>query len=387
MPALQRGSTYATATGRGIRWYEHGRRKKQGGFRNDSEAFAWWDAEIAPRLRAGVSTRDVTLREHVEWYLAVHAAAPRTKAKLREDLGMPEREPRKPRKRSYKTAAEVFGDRTLRDLEHARGEIVEWVGQLPPTQRARKLRALRQVLNAAVAWERMLRNPAAGVKAKTPRAPEVEAFADTEEVDLLAYELGPPWAQLTVFASETGLRPEQWCALERRDLDTRAGVVTVRRSYTVAGGLKEHGKTDRSRRSVPLSDRALAALSELPARIDTPLVFFTHEYGGTRGEPRHLNLANWRRRVWTPAVEVARLQRNGGLWVPNPYVLRHTFATWMLDGGIDVFELSRLMGTSVTMIDRAYGHLAKGHVERVRERMNRRPSVAEARQAEPKEGL
>jgi site-specific recombinase XerD len=62
--------------------------------------------------------------------------------------------------------------------------------------------------------------------------------------------------------------------------------------------------------------------------------------------------------------------------VPNPYVLRHTFATWMLDGGIDVFELARLMGTSVAMIDRTYGHLARGHVERVRERMNTRPSIA-----------
>src|SRR5262245_46321966 len=207
MPPIQRGSTYATATGRGIRWYENGKRQFRSGFRNDSEAVAWWDREIAPRLRAGLPTRDTTLREHVERYLAVHAAADRTKAKLREDLGMPEREPAHPRKLTYKTAGEVFGQRTLRDLEHARGEISEWVGQLPPTQRARKLRALRQVLNAAVGWERMLRNPAAGVKTQTTRAPEVEAFHDTDEIDAVAYELGAPWAQLIVFAAETGLRP------------------------------------------------------------------------------------------------------------------------------------------------------------------------------------
>ena len=36
------------------------------------------------------------------------------------------------------------------------------------------------------------------------------------------------------------------------------------------------------------------------------------------------------------------------------------------------------MGTSVAMIDKTYGHLAKGHVDRVRERMNARPSIAEA---------
>jgi integrase len=380
MPALQRGSTYATATGRGIRWYENGRRRKQSGFRNDSEAFAWWDAEIAPRLRAGVSTRDVTLREHAERYLTVHAAAPRTKAKLREDLGLPAREPKQPRKRDYKTAVEVFGDRTLRDLEHARGEVTEWVAQLPATQRQRKLRALRQVLNAAVAWERMLRSPAAGIRTGAVRRPEVVTFADTAEVDLLAVELGPPWAQLAVFGTETGLRPEEWIALERRDV--RGDVVTAQRAYTADGGLKEYGKNDRSRRSVPLSDRALAALDELPPRIDSTLLWPIYSHGGTRGRPVHLNLDNWRRRIWRPAVDAAGLQRDGEFWLPGPYAMRHAFATWMLDAGIELFELARLMGTSVAMIDKTYGHLAKGHVERVRERMNARPTIATERVSE-----
>jgi hypothetical protein len=34
-------------------------------------------------------------------------------------------------------------------------------------------------------------------------------------VDALAFELGSPWAQLVVFATETGLRPEEWIAVER----------------------------------------------------------------------------------------------------------------------------------------------------------------------------
>jgi integrase len=306
----------------------------------------------------------------------VHACAPRTKAKLREDLGLPQREPLRPRKRSYRNAVEVFGDRTLRDLEHARGEVAEWVAQLPAPQRQRKLRALRQILNAAVAWERMLRNPATGVRAGAVRRPEVITFDDTAEVDALAVELGQPWAQLAVVATETGLRPEEWVALERRDV--HRDVVAVQRAYTVAGGLKEYGKNDVSRRSVPLSDRALAALDELPPRIDSPLLWPVYSHGGTRGRPVHLNLANWRNRTWHPAVEAAGLQRDGAFWRPGPYAMRHAFATWLLDAGIELFELARLMGTSVAMIDRTYGHLAKGHVERVRDLMNARPSIVAA---------
>jgi integrase len=385
MPAEQSGSTYYTASGAGIRWIENGRRQHRSGFGSKTEARRWWNAEIAPRLRAGLPSHDLSLREHVERYLAVHVCAPRTKAKLREDLGFPERPPARPREREFKTAAELFGARSLRELEHARGEIEAWLAQLPPAQRVRRLRALRQVLNAAVAWDLMLRNPSSAVKARAVKAPEVEHFADTGEVDLVAGEIGRPWSELVVVATETGLRPEEWCALERRDVDLRASVVTVQRAYTVAGGLKPLTKTDASRRSVPLTDRALAALDELPLRIDTPLLFFTHRHGGTRGEPGYLNLGNWRKRNWIPALRGANLERGGELWLPGPYAMRHTFATWALDAGIDIYDLARLMGTSVREIDRTYGHLARGQAERARERLNRRPSISGSEAAEARQ--
>jgi hypothetical protein len=41
------------------------------------------------------------------------------------------------------------------------------------------------------------------------------------------------------------------------------------------------------------------------------------------------------------------------------YDLRHTFATFALRAGISTFDLSRYMGTSLAMIDRHYGHLAR----------------------------
>jgi hypothetical protein len=40
------------------------------------------------------------------------------------------------------------------------------------------------------------------------------------------------------------------------------------------------------------------------------------------------------------------------------YDLRHTYATFALRAGVPVFALSRFMGTSITMIDLHYGHLA-----------------------------
>jgi integrase len=41
------------------------------------------------------------------------------------------------------------------------------------------------------------------------------------------------------------------------------------------------------------------------------------------------------------------------------YDMRHTFATWSLAAGMNIFTLARRMGTSLQMIDEMYGHLAQ----------------------------
>jgi integrase len=71
--------------------------------------------------------------------------------------------------------------------------------------------------------------------------------------------------------------------------------------------------------------------------------------GGAR-----IDINNFRHRGWTLALKAAGLKHR------RIYDLRHTYATWSLAAGVDIYTVARRMGTSLQMIDRTYGHLAAG---------------------------
>jgi integrase len=75
-----------------------------------------------------------------------------------------------------------------------------------------------------------------------------------------------------IVAVETGLRPEEWIALERHDLDRPGRALAVQRKYA-KNVLRPYGKNYRSRRRVPLTGRALETLEHLPPRLDMTLLF------------------------------------------------------------------------------------------------------------------
>jgi hypothetical protein len=93
-----------------------------------------------------------------------------------------------------------------------------------------------------------------------------------------------------------------------------------------------------------------------------------------------LNLGNFRRRVWSPALEAA------GVRTPaTPYDLRDTFASNALAAGVTVFELEKVMGTSVRMIERHYGALLEGAHAGIAGRLDvlEQPNDDNAKEAQP----
>jgi len=256
---------------------------QRGGFASERDAAAALERELERLRREQRVSRSLTLAELVEAYLEQHDVDPVTIEKLRWLLGK---------------AVAVFGDRPVGEL-HSQ-EIAAWRIALSPGYRFDATQALRQVLSRAVVWGMIDVNPAKlGVDNPSPRRREQRPFESWAELDAVAANLAPRYRPMVIFAAATGLRPAEWLALERRDIDREARVVFVRRSFT-KGRLK-CTKTEASRRAVPLQAIALDAIERQPSSPHSPLLF-PAERGG------YLDLHNFRNREWKPAQRAAGIE-------------------------------------------------------------------------------
>lgn len=350
MPARQRGF----ARRRGARWLatwrEDGRERSRGGFDTKTDALDYANRKAGEAAEREAASRFndpmpvappaiSTVQELVDAFVARQESRvdPATVRTLRARL---------------KYAVTAFGDRRVETLQPI--ELDVWRSSLPKLSAHYPFRALRQALEYAVAMELIDRNPTArirNVRASADRR-EQRPFTSWGEVDAVAEEMDPRFAALPVVLVGTGLRPEELFALERRDVDLNGGVLSVERVYTQRMW-KDCKKSSRQRRQVPLTGRVVDAIRAMPPRLDTPLLF-----PATRGGP--IDLEKFRYRVWTPALRAAGVDHR------RVYDTRHTFASWAIAAGVQLFHLARVMGTSVAQIDATYGHLLPDSLDYVR---------------------
>jgi integrase len=331
----QRGSVTRRGKDWRARWRdENGKLCERSGFRTSADAWAFLDPKVdeVSALRRGdlipTCDRPQTVDELLNVFLEKHG-------RTLDSLTV------RKMTAQFRKVRKEFGDRHPDGLR--RIELEDWRESLPPGSRHGVFRVFRQALTWGVDRGLVERNASDGIR--NPRRNrherrEVFPFESWAEVDAVADELDSRYAAIPVFAVGTGLRPEEWIALHRSDIDREARSVSVRRRF-VGGELKEGGKTPGSVRTVPLRKRVLAALDAMPPRIDTPILFPAPRGG-------YIDLEKFRHREWAPALRAAGIKHR------RVYDMRHTFCTWALEDGEKVTRLARIMGTSLVQIEDTY---------------------------------
>lgn len=213
-------------------------------------------------------------------------------------------------------------------------DISRWIKHLEAIGNAAKtIRNKHGFLSAALGRavpEYLAANPAAGRRLPRGSGDDDEMRMLTrEEYAALLEATTEPWRPLLEFMVASGARWGEVAALKPSDVNRDTGEVKIRRAwkYSSAGYAIGAPKTKRSRRTIRLPARVLDQLDYSGEWL------FTNRKGGP------VRYQGFRRRVWDKAVAKAGLEPP-----PTPHDLRHTCASWMLNGGIPATVVSRHLG-------------------------------------------
>lgn len=222
--------------------------------------------------------------------------------------------------------------------EHRRG--------LSPKSLQRRLSACRSCYQWLLKHGRVVASPAAGIRA--PKAPrKLPQVLDVDEaVQLVELPTDVPLgvrdrAILELFYS-SGLRLSELCALRWRDLDLADGLVTV-----LGKGSKQ--------RSVPVGSHARKALDdwrrESQGQHDAPVF---PGRGGATITPRAVQ------------IRLRQLAQRQGLFKRvHPHLLRHSFASHVLESSGDLRGVQELLGHADIATTQIYTHLDYQHLAKV----------------------
>lgn len=222
--------------------------------------------------------------------------------------------------------------------EHRRG--------LAPKSLQRRLSACRSLYRWLLRHGRIARDPCAGVRAPKAARKLPQVLDVDEAVQLVALPTDAPLglrdrALLELFYS-SGLRLSEVCALRWQDLDFDNGLVTV-----LGKGSKQ--------RIVPVGSHACAALRDWQAQA-APAgdAYVFPGRGGARISARAIQL-----RIKQLA------QRQGVFKRIHPHLLRHSFASHVLESSGDLRGVQELLGHADIATTQIYTHLDFQHLAKV----------------------
>jgi integrase len=262
----------------------------------------------------------------------------------------------------------LIKDLTAADVQHV---YDQWVLEGVPAPTIRKAHS---VLHTALARAEMtgliLRNMADHARPPKAAHKEMQIWSEMEVNRFLITAREDRFYALYYLAIVTGMREMELLGLNWQDLDQARGILHVSRQLARSGGGMLDQKTKAAKRSIQVGAGTLKVLNDHHQRQsaerytpgtqwkDTDLIF-TSSIGTA------VNYKNMLDRSFKPLIQAAG--------VPNIrfHDLRHTAASLMLNQGVPIFKVSKILGHAKPSITSdIYGHVVPNAMDGIGDMMD-----------------
>lgn len=217
-------------------------------------------------------------------------------------------------------------------------------GDMGPQTINRTLASIKAMMRKAEDWDMIGQQKWRTIK-KIKVAKGRIAFFKPEEVGVLmanTADMGtdrpidkrPPWLTVTYLGARAGLRRAEMHNLMWEDVDFARGILSITPK-------KDWHPKDYECRDIPMPPDLIKHLQNLPKR--GPYVVYD-KYGG-------------RMSVDSYTAYYGRIVKQCGL-TGNVHKLRHTYASHLVQNGVDLYTVSKLMGHSSIKTTEIYAHLS-----------------------------
>ncbi|MBI5021900.1 MAG: site-specific integrase [Ignavibacteriales bacterium] len=228
---------------------------------------------------------------------------------------------------------------TVRDVEIFKKIRLE---KCSPTTVNIDFRSLKAAFNVALKWQLINDNPfVKSTQLKIPSKLLIHLSKDDFQ-KLLHVVKEQVFKELFLFASLTGMRLGEILNLTWENVNFEKQLVTVTNSDNFAT------KSGNSR-AVPMN--SLIAKLLLQKISNKPISKYVFDNQGKRFHPNYVS------HKFKKYIRLLKLDER-----LHFHSLRHTFATWLVQGGVNIYEVQKLLGHSSVKVTEIYSHLASSEL-------------------------
>jgi len=239
---------------------------------------------------------------------------------------------------TFKYMLEFFGDPIINDLtERDIRRYIDYRIKTPSIYQARKdLINISSSFTWAVNEEYLIENPCINIKRLKPPQKLPLFFSRIELEQLLKVISNEEFKALVIVAVNTGLREMELLSLQWNQIFLEKRILILDN--------RNHITKSKKVRTLPLNTKVIDTLLELKiANNQEDLVF---QFVGITNRPKYVQ-NNFRKYIKLSELNIKL----------NFHSLRHTFASWLVQKGVSIYEVTKLLGHADIKTTQIYAHL------------------------------